>query len=380
MVGGAPSLTIGIEEEYLLVDAETRALAADPPKEMYEKCAAKLGEQVAHEFLKSQIEVNTRVARSIPEATQMLAELRGTIIDIAAEFDLLPIAASTHPFSHWSEQGFTDQERYTTIANDLQAVVRRLVICGMHVHVGIEDDELRIDLMNQVRYFLPHLLALTTSSPFWQSENTGLKSYRLSVWDEMPRTGIPNAFDSYAEYERHVSALVNAGIIEDATKLWWDIRPSARFPTLEMRICDVCTHIHDAASVAALYCCILRMLWRLKTKNQRWRQYAVMLIAENRWRAQRYGLDEGLVDFGRGEIVPFAELVDELIDLVNEDAEALGCTDELMNLKKIIEKGTSAHRQVRRYDEILGTGKNNDQALIAVVDQLAAETRDFSKI
>ena len=202
MVGGAPTLTVGIEEEYLLIDVETGELAADPPKEMFEKCVKKLGDQVAHEFLKSQIEVNTAVARSIPEATQMLAELRGTIVDIAAEFDLMPIAASTHPFSHWSEQGFTDMERYTTIANDLQAVVRRLLICGMHVHVGIEDDELRIDLMNQVRYFLPHLLALTTSSPFWQGENTGLKSYRLSVWDEMPRTGLPNAFDSYAEYER----------------------------------------------------------------------------------------------------------------------------------------------------------------------------------
>jgi len=380
MVGGAPSLSIGIEEEYLLVDAETRALAADPPKEMYEKCVAKLGDQVAHEFLKSQIEVNTKVARSVPEATQMLAELRATIVEVAAEFDLMPIAASTHPFSHWSEQGYTEQERYTTIANDLQAVVRRLVICGMHVHVGIDDDELRIDLMNQMRYFLPHLLALTTSSPFWQGENTGLKSYRLSVWDEMPRTGLPNDFDSFAEYERHVSALVSAGIIEDATKIWWDIRPSARFPTLEMRICDVCTYIHDAAAVAALYSCILRMLWRLKTKNQRWRQYALMLIEENRWRAQRYGLDEGLVDFGRGEIVPCAELIGELTDLVNEDAEALGCMTEIANLKKISERGTSAHRQVRCYEESLAEGADEDAALIAVVDHLAAETRDFSGI
>lgn len=380
MVGGGPSLTIGIEEEYLLVDAESRALAADPPKELFEKCTAKLGDQVAHEFLKSQIEVNTKVARSIPEATQMLAELRGTVIDIAAEFDLMPIAASTHPFSHWSEQGFTEQERYTTIANDLQAVVRRLVICGMHVHVGIDDDELRMDLMNQVRYFLPHLLALTTSSPFWQGENTGLKSYRLSVWDEMPRTGLPNAFDSFAEYERHVGALVQAGIIEDATKIWWDIRPSARFPTLEMRICDVCTYIHDTAAVAALYYCILRMLWRLKTKNQRWRQYAVMLVSENRWRAQRYGLDEGLVDFGRGEIVAYDELIEELIELVNEDADALNCTSEILNLRKIAKRGTSAHRQVRWYEEAIANGKETDAALIEIVDRLAAETRDFSEV
>ncbi len=196
----------------------------------------------------------------------------------------------------------------------------------------------------------------------------------------MPRTGLPNAFDSYAEYERHVAALVNAGIIEDATKLWWDIRPCARFPTLERRMCDVCTYIHDAAAVAALYTCILRMLWRLKTNNQRWRQYAVMLIAENRWRAQRYGLDEGLVDFGRGEIVSCAELIEELIELVYEDAEALGCMDEIINLKKIEKRGTSAHRQVRCHNESMAKGKNNAEALIDVVDRLAAETRDFSEI
>ena len=380
MVGGGPSLTVGIEEEYLLVDAETRALTTDPPKEMFDACVKRMGNQVAHEFLKSQIEVNTKVARSVPEAVEMLAELRTAVIEIAADFDLMPIAASTHPFSHWSDQGFTDQERYTTIANDFQAVVRRLVICGMHVHVGIEDDELRIDLMNQVRYFLPHLLALTTSSPFWQGHNTGLKSYRLSVWDEMPRTGLPYAFDSYAEYQRHVTTLVNAGIIEDATKLWWDIRPSARYPTLEMRIADVCTYIHDAASVAALYCCILRMLWRLKTNNQRWRQYAVMLVAENRWRAQRYGLDEGLVDFGRGKIVACADLIEELIDLVSEDAEALNCVDELVNLRKIAGRGTSAHRQIRCYEKALQNGLDNDAALVAVVDHLIAETRDFSAL
>lgn len=380
MVGGGPSLSVGIEEEYLLVDLETHALASDPPKEMFERCTKLLGDQVAHEFLKSQIEVNTKVARSVPEAAQMLAELRHTVIEVAAGFDLAPIAASTHPFSHWSEQGFTDQERYATIANDLQAVVKRLVICGMHVHTGIDDDELRIDLMNQVSYFLPHLLALTTSSPFWQGQNTGLKSYRLSVWDEMPRTGLPNAFDSYNEYIRHVDALINAGIIEDATKIWWDIRPSARYPTLEMRISDVCTYVHDAASVAALYCCLLRMLWRLKTNNQRWRQYAVMLISENRWRAQRYGLDEGLVDFGRGEIVPCVELLDEMIDLVAEDAEALNCTREINNLKKIAERGTSAHRQVKCYDEAIATGSDTESALKAVVDHLIAETGDFSGV
>jgi len=378
MVGGAPTLSVGIEEEYLLVDLETRALATDPPRAFFDECYSRLGDQAAHEFLKSQIEVNTAVARSIPEATEMLIELRTAIIETAKKYNLAPIAASTHPFSHWSEQGHTEQERYHTIANDMQAVVRRLVISGMHVHVGIEDDELRIDLMNQVTYFLPHLLALTTSSPFWQGENTGLKSYRLSVWDEMPRTGLPNPFDSHAEYARHVRVLVDAGIIEDATKLWWDIRPSGRYPTLEMRIADVCTNIHDAAAVAALYTCILRMLWRLKTNNQRWRQYAIMLVSENRWRAQRYGLDEGLVDYGRGQIVPYAELIDELINLVSEDADAMNCTTELMHLKTIVSRGTSAHRQVRCYDAALESGDDQKAALIKVVDHLIAETQDFS--
>jgi len=262
----------------------------------------------------------------------------------------------------------------------MQAVVRLLVIGGMRVHVGIEDDELRIDLMNQVTYFLPHLLALTTSSPFWQGENTGLKSYRLSIWDEMPRTGLPNPFDSYAEYARHVRVLVDAGIIEDATKLCWDIRLSGRYPTLEMRITDVCTNIHDAAAVAALYTCILLMLWRLKTHNQRWRQYAIMLVAENRWRAQRYGLDEGLVNYGRGQIVPYAELIDELIDLVSEDAEAMNCTKELMHLKTIVSRGTSAHRQVHCFDEALASGDDKKTALIKVVDHLIAEIQDFSTV
>ncbi len=380
MVGGAPSLSVGIEEEFLLVDIETRSLATDPPKAFFDACSKRLGDQVAHEFLRSQIEVNTAVARSVPEATAMLVDLRTAIIEVAEAYDLAPIAASTHPFSHWSDQGHTDQERYDTIAHDLQAVVRRMVICGMHVHVGIEDDELRIDLMNQVIYFLPHLLALTTSSPFWQGQNTGLKSYRLSVWDEMPRTGLPNAFDSYAEYERHVRVLIEAGIIPDATKIWWDIRPSARYPTLEMRIADVCTSVHDAASVAALYICILRMLWRLKTNNQRWRQYAIMLVAENRWRAQRYGTDEGLVDYGRGEIVPYGELVEELIDLVGEDADAMNCTQELLNLKNIIKRGTSAHRQVQCFERATAAGDDDQAALIKVVDHLIAETRDFSEI
>ncbi|MGH6750118.1 MAG: carboxylate-amine ligase, partial [Methyloceanibacter sp.] len=252
-----PSFTIGIEEEYLLVDKASRDVAQEPPAELLAKCEEALRGQVSPEFLRSQIEVGTRVCNSIQEARDQLVHLRGTVGRIADEFGLAPIASSTHPFAEWSSQQHTDKERYNVLAKDLQQVGRRLVICGMHVHVGIEDDELRIDLLSQAAYFLPHLLALSTSSPFWQGAQTGLKSYRLSVFDELPRTGVPHQFSSYSEYERAIELLVNAGLIEDATKIWWDLRPSARFPTLEMRITDVCPLIEDGIAIAALYRCIL---------------------------------------------------------------------------------------------------------------------------
>ncbi|MDD9876599.1 MAG: carboxylate-amine ligase [Magnetovibrio sp.] len=379
MVYAPPPFTVGIEEEYLLVDVESRGLAKDPPAELFEACTAAMGDMVAHEFLRSQIEINTPPSASITEVRPHLAEFRKCVAEVAGRFDLAPIAASTHPFSRWSEQDHTDAERYNIIAEDLQAVVRRLVICGMHVHVGIGDDDLRIDLMNQVVYFLPHLLALSTSSPFWQGRDTGLKSYRMSVWDEMPRTGLPHAFDSFTEFQRHVNVMVQAGLIEDGTKIWWDVRPSARYPTLEMRICDVCTRIDDALAVAALFQCTLRMLYRLRQGNQRWRQYSAMLVNENRWRAQRYGIDDGLVDFGRGEIVPYGDLLEEIIELVTEDAEALGCMPEIEHLRVIRENGTSAHRQVARYQAALAEGLDEREALQAVVDLLIADTKDAGR-
>ena len=305
MANTEPSFSIGIEEEYLLVDKETRDLAPEPPPALLAKAEEALRGQVSPEFLRSQIEVGTRVCHSMQEARDQLIELRSTVGGIADEFGLAPIASSTHPFAQWESQHHTDKERYNVLAKDLQHVARRLVICGMHVHVGIEDDDLRIDLLGQAPYFLPHLLALSTSSPFWQGTQTGLKSYRLSVFDELPRTGLPHNFSSYSEYERTIELLVSAGLIEDATKIWWDMRPSARFPTLEMRITDVCPLIEDAIAIAALYRCILRLLYRLRRQNQRWRHYPPFLIRENRWRAQRYGIEEGMVDFGKGAIVPF---------------------------------------------------------------------------
>jgi carboxylate-amine ligase len=246
--------------------------------------------------------------------------------------------------------------------SEMQDAARRLLIFGMHVHIGMPNQQLAIEIQNVARYFLPHLLALSTSSPFWGGRNTGLKSYRLSVFDGMPRTGLPDRFESWGEYRRHVDILTSAGLIEDATKLWWDIRPSDRYATLEMRIADVCTSLDDAVAVASLYRCLLRMLWRLKRNNQRWRIYARMLIDENRWRAQRYGTDEGLVDFGRHEIVPYGDLLEELIALVAEDADALGCTDEVAHARTILARGTSAHAQCRVFAEATAAGAQRREA------------------
>ncbi len=370
-----PEFTLGIEEEYFLVDRATRDVVGDPPPAMLAQCEALLAGQVSPEFLRSQIEVGTRVCSSLDEARADLRRLRATVAGVAAGHGLAPVAASTHPFAHWEAQKTTERSRYVSLRDDLQAVGRRLAICGLHVHIGIPDDELRIDLLNQASYFLPHLLALSTSSPFWQGENTGLKSYRLAVFDELPRTGTPERFASWGEYRRHVDILVGAGLIEDATKLWWDLRPSARFPT--HRDADH-RRLHDAStnslSIAALFRCLLRMLWRLKRDNQRWRIYARMLIDENRWRAQRYGTDRGLVDFGRGAIFPYADLLDEMLALVEADARHFGCLGEILHTREILARGTSAHRQLAVFDKALSEGASRTEALAAVVDWLIAET------
>lgn len=370
-----PSFTFGIEEEYHLVDLRTRDLAAAPP-ELMADLETVLGRRVSPEFLRSQVEVGTGVAHDFVSARRELADLRRQVATAARKHGLAPIAASTHPFAALSQLETTDKERYQKLARDLAGIGRRLAICGMHVHVGIEDDELRIDLMNQVRYFLPHLLMLSTSSPFWQGEDTGLKCYRVSVFDEMPRSGLPSQFDSFGEYQRTVDVLVRGGVIEDASKIWWDVRPSARFPTLELRITDVCPRLDDALTVAALYVCILRMLFRLRSLNMRWRGYPLLLLKENRWRAQRYGVSETLFDFGKGELVPFAELIEELLVLLAPDAAALGCEQEIANARDIVRRGTGADRQSMLYRQALEQGLDRGAALRRVVDALIAETVD----
>lgn len=366
---------MGIEEEYLLVDRVTRNLVNDPGPELWDAAKEALGHRAMPEFLRAQLEVATGVHETIKSAGEELGSMRRTLNEVLEPHGAVIVAASTHPFALWWEQQPTDRDRYKVMAEDLGMVARRMVICGMHVHAGIEDPDLRIDLMNQVRYFLPHLLALSTSSPFWGSRLTGLKSYRISTFRAMPRTGLPEEFASWSEYQRHVDVLVRAGIIEDSSKIWWDVRPSARFPTLEMRITDVCTRVDDTLTVAAVYLSILHMLYRLRRNNQRWRQYAPMLISENIWRAQRYGIEGSLMDYGRGLLVPFEDLVEEMLEMIRPDAEDLGCLEAVENARAIVEGGTSADRQVKVYQDATIAGASGEEAMRAVVDYLIEDTQ-----
>lgn len=369
-----PSFTVGIEEEYLLVDRQTRDLATDPPPEMMQILKQETEGHAFPEFLRAQVEIATKPCQNIAEAKREIRALRRQVSDVAERFDFGLIASATHPFAYWSQQQRSSGERYDNLSRDLQAVAHRLLTCGMHVHACLDDDDLRVDMMSQVSYFLPHLLVLSTSSPFWAGRDTGLKSYRLAVFDEMPRTGLPETFDSWNEYQRHVDILVQAELIEDASKMWWDVRPSARFPTLEMRIADVTTYWKDGITIAAIYLSLLHMLYRLKRENQRWRRYLRMLIEENRWRAQRYGPDAGMLDIGKGTIVPYADLLEEIIALIEIDAEELGCLEEVKASRDILARGTSAHSQVAVYNKAKESGAAEQDALNAVVDWLVEET------
>jgi carboxylate-amine ligase len=369
-----PTFTVGIEEEYLIVDQESRDLVRDLPDDVMLECEERLAGQVSPEFLRSQIEVGTKVSNTLHEARDDLAMLRRTVAEVTGKHGLAPIASSTHPFADWVQQRHTDKERYHMLARDMAGIVRRLVISGMHVHVMIDDEDLRIDLMNQVVYFLPHLIALSTSSPFWAGENTGLKSYRTSVFRSLPRTGLPDEFDSWADYRRHVGVLIDAGVIEDATKLWWDIRPSDRYPTLELRCTDICTSLDDGIALASIYMSLLSMLYRRRTHNQRWRIYSRSLIDENTWRAQRYGVRGSMIDFGLSRLVPFDDLIEEIIELVREDAEELDCLAEVEHARTIVTRGTSAHRQLEIYNGAIGSGASHEEATRAVVDWLVKET------
>jgi glutamate---cysteine ligase / carboxylate-amine ligase len=369
-----PPFTIGIEEEYLLVDLDTLDVRSEPPPQLIRECTERGAGQVSPEFLRSQIQVATRVCRTLAEARADLAGLRTLVVETSRKYELAPIAASTHPFARLVQQQPTPAERFIQLAREMQAAARGLMICSMHVHVGIDDDDLRIDLMNQLSYFLPHLLALSCSSPFWEGERTGFTSFRLSALSSLPRTGLPERFVSFDEYRRQLDMLIRGGLIEDATKIWWDLRPNSRYPTLETRIMDCCTSIEDAVCLAGLVACLTRMLWRLARANRSWRCYPNALLAENRWRAMRYSYDEKLLDLARGELAPFSVLLTEMLELTREDAEALDCLSEVEHARRIFERGTSAHRQLALYEQARGHGASVREALQAVAQFLVQET------
>ncbi len=365
---------IGIEEEFFLVDRWTREVAENPPQTLITDCEVELGDQVSAEYLRCQIEINTRICTSLEEARREIAHLRGAVARNAWRHGLVPIAAATHPFARWTDQLLTDKRRYYEVEHELKAVGSRMAICGLHVHVGIDDDELRIRLMNGMRCFLPYLLALSTSSPFWQGRSTGLKSFRTAVNDSTPRKGIPERFGSWAEYAETVNMLVDTGVIEDTSKIWWDLRPSARFPTLELRIADACPLIDDSICIAALFRCLCRCLYRHRHDDRWFGNEPLLVINENRWRAARYGGDQGFIQCGGDGMVEFEAVLDVMLESIAEDAQHFDCVAEVEHARTIVQRGTSADRQIACYQKMLTRGRPPTKALKGIVDQLITET------
>jgi glutamate---cysteine ligase / carboxylate-amine ligase len=367
--------SLGIEEEYLLVDAATRDLVAQPDPAFMRDCARAAGELVAHELLQAQVEIGTPPCADIAEARRELLHLRRVVVEAAEANGMRVIAASTHPFSDWRALKRVSKDRYDELARDLRIVADRLAICGMHVHVGVADPDVRIDLMNQASYFLPHLLTLSTSSPFWLGRPSGLKAYRPTIFRDLPRSGLPEWLEGERQWQDLLATLEATGLCKDGSKIWWDLRPSVRFPTLEMRVCDICTRIEDAIAVTALFQALLATLYRLRRNNQSWRRYRHLLIDENKWRAQCDGVEAELADFGCRRLKPFADLAEELIELVGEEAARLGCAREVARIRTIVTDGTSADHQLRVYRERRAAGADEREALEAVVDWLIEETR-----
>jgi carboxylate-amine ligase len=378
-----PPLTLGIEEEYMIVDPETRALASSV-EPMLTEGYAKLGEHVKAEFMQSQIEVAGEVCADVHAARAELIRLRQAMSDVAAQHGRRIAAAATHPFSSWRDQTVSAGERYADLYSDMQDVARRLVIFGMHVHLGFglsaEARALTIDVMNQMRYFLPHILALSTSSPFWHGRETGLKSYRSVIFESLPRTGIPPTFDSYGEYERMIGLLAKVGSLgkgaspENPARIWWDVRPNRRIGTLEIRIADICTTVDEAICVVAVIQSIAAMLIKLRAKNQSWRVYRSALIQENKWRAARYGIEGHLIDFGQEEAVSVPTLWEEILGLLDGVVDDLGTRQDVEYVRKILKNGTSADRQLATYQRAIKQGHSAQNALVQVMDRVLAET------
>ncbi|HEX8180498.1 MAG TPA: carboxylate-amine ligase [Pyrinomonadaceae bacterium] len=357
--------TLGIEEEFQIVDPQTRELKSHV-SEMLEEGRMILGEQVKPEMIQAQIEVGTGICQNIAEARKDITNLRAIVSSLARKNGLAIVAASTHPISQWSDQQIYDDPHYTLLIEELQMVARSLLIFGLHVHVGIPDRERQIHIMNATRYFLPHVLALTTSSPFWLGNNTGLKSYRSEVFKKFPRTDIPDHFDSYASFQRYVELLLKTNSISGPKKIWWDVRPHPFFPTLEFRVCDIPTRVDDTIAIAALFQAIVCKLDRLIDKNLGFRLYRRMLIQENKWRAVRYGLEGNMIDFGKQKEVPTRDLIGELLDFVDDVLDDLDSRKEVEHIHTILQRGTSADEQLQVFHE------TND--LKAVVDKLMERT------
>jgi carboxylate-amine ligase len=358
--------TLGIEEEFQIVDPRTRELRSHVV-EILEEGMMILGEQIKPEMIQSMVEVGTGICRNIQEARADITHLRSVISSLARKNDLVIIAASTHPISRWQDQKIFDDERYELLVQELQTVARSLLIFGLHVHVGVPDRDRQIHIMNAARYFLPHVLALTTSSPFWMAHNTGLKSYRSEIFKQFPRTDIPDHFDSYSSFQRYVDLLIRTGCIDNGKKIWWDVRPHPFFPTLEFRVCDIPTRVDDTIAIAALFQAIVAKLNLLIEKNLGFRLYRRLLLQENKWRAVRYGLDGMMIDFGKQKEVPTRDLIHELLDFVDDVVDPLGSRKEIEHIYKIMERGTSADEQLEVYNS-----SNND--LNAVVDRLVELT------
>jgi len=364
--GQRPSLSIGIEEEYQTIDPETRDLRSHIQAEIVQKGKTLLAERVKPEMHQSVVEIGTGVCRNIQEAAEEIYSIRRQMITLAKQNGLRLAAAGTHPFAQWREQEIYPDDRYRMIVEDMKMVARANLIFGLHVHIGVEDRETAIHIMNGARYFLPHLLALSTNSPFWLGMDSGLKSYRCKVFDKFPRTNIPDLYNSWSEFENYVNLLIRTNCIDNAKKIWWDIRPHPYFPTLEFRVCDIPMRAEETIAIAALCQAIIAKLYRLHEQNLSFRHYSRSLIMENKWRAARYGLSGKLIDFGKQTEVPVRDLWHEILDFIADVVQELGSTREIAYVYRMLEEGSGADRQLRVFAE---TGDLNK-----VVDYLIEET------
>lgn len=377
-----PPLTLGVEEEYQIIDPVSRDLYAYVSEFIQQDQRRETKLDLKPEFMQSQVEIGTSVCRDVSEVRQEIRRLRRAVSELAEENGVAIAAASTHPFARWQDQVITEGIRYKELLDDMQGVAQQLLIFGMHVHVGFGEDldskNLMIEIMNQSRYFIPHLLALSTSSPFWHGRNTGLKSYRSVVFEAMPRTGIPHSFTSWAEYKSFEQLLGQVGAFgkqDTNAKIWWDIRPHPKYDTLEFRISDICTRVEECVCLAALFQAICAKLLKLRRQNMAWRSYRHMHISENKWRAVRYGISGELIDFGIRQSVPFRQLAEELLLFVDDVVDELGSRKEVEYVRTILDGGTSADRQLAVY-KAHGGDTNNEEALKAVVDHLVRETKE----